>query len=268
MATKKIIIELKGMHVDDEHIRLGDFIAQLGAFGEALKQTDRIVSGKDTTTTYYTIDDLSYASPFKVVLGVYPIDPAEDYSEELVENFSMGMKEISHGRIPPNYDYEILESYKEICKKIDKGISYLVINTNGDSHNITEDFQSRIQLIQGPDELVRGSISGKIEAINLHGGANEFRIFPNVGPKRLTCHFPKRLIEQAVASVNKHATVYGSMKYKSRSKYPHEINIDSIEISPSVETLPTLSQLRGIAPNLTGGISSEEFVRKQRDLDG
>ena len=104
MATKKIIIELKGMHVDDEHIRLGDFIAQLGAFGEALKQTDRIVSGKDTTTTYYTIDDLSYASPFKVVLGVYPIDPAEDYSEELVDNFSMGMKEISHGRIPPNYD--------------------------------------------------------------------------------------------------------------------------------------------------------------------
>lgn len=268
MATKKIIIELKGMHVDDERIRLEDFVSQLDAFSEALKQTDRIVSGKDKPTAYYMIDDLSYTSPFRVVLGVYPIDAAEDFSEELVDRFSKGMKDLSRGVVPTDYDYDILESYRELSKKIDKGISYLVVATNGDSLNINQDFQSRVQLVQGPDELVNGSISGKIEAINLHSGANEFRIYPNVGPKKLTCHFPKKLIEKAVSAVNQHVTVFGVLKHKARSRYPYEINVNDIQISPPIETLPTLSDLRGIAPNLTGGVSSEEFVRKQRDIDG
>lgn len=34
------------------------------------------------------------------------------------------------------------------------------------------------------------------------------------------------------------------------------------------EKLPKLTDLRGIAPNLTEGLSSEDFVRKGRDEDG
>lgn len=37
-----------------------------------------------------------------------------------------------------------------------------------------------------------------------------------------------------------------------------------ITIRSLIETLATLSELKGIAPDLTGGLSSEEFVRKQR----
>lgn len=39
-------------------------------------------------------------------------------------------------------------------------------------------------------------------------------------------------------------------------------------LSPPIDKIAKLSELKGIAPNITGGLSSEEYIRKLRDLDG
>lgn len=269
MAGMKITIEMKGMLADEGQVRAEDFIAQIEAFIEALKQTDRIVSRKEKPTAFYRIVDLSQHSPSKVTFGIFPFDSVEDYSDELGNMFLRTLGNIGQeGEIPPDFDYEALEAYKEIAKKVDKSLSQLIVSSNGYRCDITPDYTSRIQLIQGPDEVAQGSLSGRIEAINFHSPPYRFTLYPIVGPARVRCNFPPKKKNDAISAIDKYVTVFGTMKYRHKSTYPYEIDVDYIESPPPTETLPNLSELKGIAPDLTQGLTSEEYVRKNRDLDG
>ncbi|MEE9163002.1 MAG: hypothetical protein V3U35_08565, partial [Candidatus Neomarinimicrobiota bacterium] len=72
-------------------------------------------------------------------------------------------------------------------------------------------------------------------------------------------------VEIAINNVNRYLKVTGRVKYHQKSIYPYAVNVDKIEVFPHEEALPTLYDLRGIAPNATGDLSSEEFIRKLRD---
>lgn len=266
MAGKRITIELRGMHEDDEHVLLDEFASELVAISNALKNIEKIVTKKSKPTINYRVVDLSHSSPAKILLEAQPIDPEVDYSDEVVDKFYNGLDSISKkGQAPADFDYHTLEAFKSIGKKVKKTISRLVVSTNGHSCNIAEDFQSKVQVIQGPDEEIKGSISGKVEYINLHGRANVFNIYPSVGPSKIKCNFPKRLLNLAVSSVNKYVTVLGKIKYKARTQFPLEIDVDEIEIRKQVKDFPKLADLKGIAPDITEGLSPTEFVRKIRD---
>lgn len=266
MAGKIITIEIKGMFVDDEHVLLDEFASELTAISNALKNVDKIVTKKSTPTINFRVIDLSHSSPAKILLEAQPINPEIDHSDEIVEKFYRGLDDIStKGKAPSDFDYHTLETFKGIGKKIKKTIGRLVVSANGHSCNITEDFQSKIQVIQGPDEEVKGSISGRVEYINFHGTSNIFNIYPSVGPTKIKCHFPKRLLSEAVSSVNKYVTVLGKIKYKARTQFPLEIDVDEIEIRKQAKDFPKLANLKGIAPDLTEGLSPTEFVRKMRD---
>lgn len=266
MAGRQITIELKGMHADDEHVLLDEFASELGAISNALKKIERVVTKKNKPMVSYRVINLSHSSPAKILLEAQPIDPEEDYSDEVVDRFYNAIDDIStRGDAPKDLDYHSLEAFKEIGERVKKTISRLVISTNGHSCNITEDFQSKVKVIQGPDEEVRGSISGKVEFINFHGRSHVFNIYPSVGPSKIKCIFPKRLRNAAIDAVNKHVTVLGKIKYKARTQFPLEIDVDKIEIHRSGKKFPKLADLKGIAPDLTEGLSPEEFIRKMRD---
>lgn len=50
------------------------------------------------------------------------------------------------------------------------------------------------------------------------------------------------------------------MKHKSRSAKPYEMDVEEIEIHPSEQNLPTMSELRGVAPDALEGQTTEEFL--------
>ena len=58
-------------------------------------------------------------------------------------------------------------------------------------------------------------------------------------------------------------TVYGRLRYKSWDKYPYAISADDI----AVHELPgkSLEDLKGIAPEATGSLTSQEFVDRLND---
>ncbi len=266
MAGRQITIELKGMHVNDEHVLLDEFANELVAISSALKKIEKVVTKKSKSMVSYRVINLSHSSHAKVLLEAQPVDSEEDYSDEVVDRFYSAIDDIStRGEAPKDLDYHSLEAFKEIGTKVKKTFSRLVVSTNGSSCNITEDFQSKVKVIQGIDEEVRGSISGRVEYINFHGNSHVFNIYPSVGPTKIKCIFPKRLRSTAIESVNKYVTVLGKIIYKARTQYPVEIDVDKIKIHERGKDFPKLSALKGIEPDLTEGLSPEEFVRKQRD---
>ena len=115
------------------------------------------------------------------------------------------------------------------------------------------------------DDECSGSIEGMLEQINLHDGANIFHIYPDVGPRKVTCHFPARLIDDAVAAVGRRVEIFGTLKYRAGASFPHQVSVTDIEAYPPEDELPDWDDIRGRAPDATGDLSSEAFVRELRD---
>ena len=113
-------------------------------------------------------------------------------------------------------------------------------------------------------EIIEESVTGMLEMLDIH--TNQFRIYPIVGAKKIDCYFSDDDLQQKViAAINRYVNVEGEFKYKKFAKFPYAAKITDIEIYPNEKELPTLFDLYGVAPNATGNLSSESFVRKNRN---
>jgi len=265
MSANQFKVQIIGSKDDDEHLRLSDFIDQLKSIRETLNEIDKKLAKSTTPLTDYKVVDLSHSSPSTVELEAIPIDEENNNSVQVIDRFFDGIEKINSGSAPDDFDSTLLESFANIGKGFRRRIQGIVFKRNGIDVNIGRSFEKQIRKIIGEDQIMDGSIEGSLEMINFHGGANKFNIYPIVGPQRVTCHFPKELLKDAILSVGQYINVEGKLCYKERDKYPYGLYVKSIEIYPPENELPSIFDLRGIAPDATGELSSGEFVRKIRD---
>lgn len=274
MAENLITVQFEGVPEENGHVRLGAFIEQLEAVRSALKQAERMVSGDDSQSVYYRIIDLRHNSPAIIVLEAVKIPPAQmphkkrrdvpDYSGATVAGFFQSLNEISEKKIPVGADLQALEAYRNLTAPLNKSISSVQIVNTSKKVRIDESFKEAIDEIIGPDEMMEGSIGGMLERVNLHN-TSRFDIFPPIGPKQVVCDFKPHLRAQVIAALDKYVLVSGKIRYKKLQDFPYAINAESIELLPDESELPTIFDIRGMAPDLTGGKTTEEFLESVRD---
>ena len=126
----------------------------------------------------------------------------------------------------------------------------------------------KIDRLLGPENIQAGSISGKLDAINVHNRTNKFYLYPALGPKKVMCHFPEAMVDEAIAAIQRHIEVSGTFKYKRRDFFPYEIEVEKLRVFPRIDELPSFMSLRGLAPNATGDLDSVAFVRERRNAVG
>ena len=96
-----------------------------------------------------------------------------------------------HKLVPENLDYESLQKYRQIGELSKTHISDITIKNGRKRIKIDETFRKNIHTAIGEDEYEEGSLTGKLEAINIHG-KNKFYIYPTLGAKKIQCVFPHR----------------------------------------------------------------------------
>jgi hypothetical protein len=265
MNKKELKIVLEGMPEDKGFVRVNAFISSLNAIINNISRTDKTVSESKASSFFLRITDLSYKSPATVIVEAVPNNPDIDLRDKAINKFYFPYETIQEGRPFDKVEYGLIEDMVEITKPIGKYINSITITTDGHTLNLTSEFKAKVDLLLAPEEHFSGFIRGMLEYINIHHSKNVFRIYPDIGPAKIACHFPIDLTKKAIEGVGKYVEVKGELKFKAISKYPHEIIVEEIEIFPPEEELPSLHDLRGIAPDLTGSLSSEQFVRKIRD---
>lgn len=266
MAGQTITIQIKGDEIDEEHVRFSEFVEQLDRLRNALKRVDHLVSGSEEKSVYYRIIDLRHSSPATLALEAKPLEQQKDYSAIVVDKFLSGLRQIEKtGKAPADFDIPTLEAFKGLTKMLQKHISEVTIGNGDYTVTLTRELGDRIDQIIGPDEIMEGSIAGMLELINIHNKTNKFHIYPAVGPRKVVCQFPAHLLNKALSAINRHVNVIGKLKYKQRDSYPYGVAVSEIEIYPPDEELPSLEDIRGIEPNVTGDMSSEDFIRSMRD---
>lgn len=115
------------------------------------------------------------------------------------------------------------------------------------------------------DDIMEDSIIGYLKVLRFKK-TPPYIIYPIVGASKVTCNFPHELRDLALEAVNHYVLVEGMFKYRHGSAYPYSVSVSHLEIYSETGT-SQLSDLCGIAPNATGGLTSEDFVRQMRDSD-
>ena len=81
----------------------------------------------------------------------------------------------------------------------------------------------------------------------------------------MACRFTRSLRDKVVRAVGQYVTVYGELRFKQWDNFPYAIVAEDLEPHPPASELPRLADLRGMAPNATGDLASEDFVDRLRE---
>ncbi|MCX7384161.1 MAG: hypothetical protein NT133_22695, partial [Alphaproteobacteria bacterium] len=160
---------------------------------------------------------------------------------------------------------DVLEDFRNMARPVGRSIKAAALFFSGQRLELTREIFDRVDRALAVADECEGAMQGMLEQINIHGGANLFHIFPEIGPSKIACSFPSRLYDDAVSSVGRMVEVQGTLKFRARASFPHQISVSCIETFPPEDALPSWDDIRGRAPDCTDGMSSEEYVRSLRN---
>lgn len=262
--SDRITLVIEGLPEDDGRVRLSAFMSQLQNLSATINKLDREANaGK--SATYFQIAELSYNSPVRVVIEPHAIARQSYMGHLVLENLGKIADALVSDSDLHSIDYDILEDIRGLARPVGKQVKSATLIFNAHTLELTETVALRIDKALAVEDECDGAIEGMLEQINIHQGANTFHIFPNVGPRKVTCHFPSRLYDDAVAAVGRRVEVGGLLRFRSGASFPHQIAVTQIDAFPPESELPDWDDVRGRAPNATGELSSEAFVRELRD---
>jgi hypothetical protein len=267
--AKHITIEVRGSHADGGNVRLEEFIEQLDVIRNALRETERSVTHRDPDL-YYRIIDMKHQSPATVVIEAASGREGGTADSQLagavVRYFTTNLRFISRkSRAPRTANVPVLETYREMTAPLQKHITEVVIRSGEHSVVINNKFRDAIEHVLGPEESSYGSISGRLEALNLHN-TFKFSLYPTVGPSKVTGKFKRKLRTKFTNAIDKYVTVYGLLRYKTWDKFPYAVIAEDIVVHTDPPAT-TLADLKGMAPAATGDLTSVEFLDQIRNED-
>ena len=264
--SNRVSLVLEGLPSEQGHVRLDDFIRELQIFTGILRKTESDLNPRAERSTYFRVVDLRHSSPATVVVEARPLDPQVDNRAVVLSTFFGALSGVmGEAPLPPTTSEAWLQDLRRLADPVGRSLSTLRIENGKGSVTIDPAFQERVTQLLAPEETFPGAIRGMLEAINLHASANLFRIYPDVGPPKLTCRFSSDLEATAVSALGRFVEARGVLHYKRYAAFPHELRVTGMEVFPDEKDLPTLRSMRGLAPAATGDLSSEAFVRSLRD---
>jgi hypothetical protein len=260
----RITLIIEGLPEDEGQVRLGAFMSQLQSLSATITKLDRDAN-EGRPATYYRIVELSYSSPVRVVLEPQPLAKRPYMGAAVIEGLDRVAAALENGSDLSGVDADLLEDIRALTKPVGKAVSSSALVFRGRTFELSQKVSSKVDAALAVDEVCEGTVDGMLEQINLHHGANLFHIYPAIGARKIACHFPSKLYDEAVSAVGRRVEVSGVLHYRIRASYPHQMLVSGIEVFPPEAELPDWEDLRGRAPDATGAMSSEAFVRELRD---
>jgi hypothetical protein len=259
-----IRIDLEGLDAESGHIRISDFLATVKHFAGMLTNLDRLESGDGKLSFYLRVVDLGRDSPAHITLEEVLISPETDRRESVTSDFLKRLTSIEMEETE-GLDYDFLRKAGELSKPMGESMKAASVSINGDQFFVDAGFREHVANKLSPEETAEGFIRGMLEYINIHSDRPVFCVYPDIGPKKVTCHFGTDLLSEARSGIGRFVEVRGVLKYKAAARYAHEITAQRIKVLPPDEELPRFAELRGAFPDLTDGVPAEQYIRQIRD---
>lgn len=134
----------------------------------------------------------------------------------------------------------------------------------GDTARISHPMVKQINQLLLKERISVGSIEGKLELISVHEGSRKFNIYHDVTGRAAQCDLPRELEQQVIDALGSRVIVSGKI-HRNLNGTPVRVKVERLRVLPVRNEVPTIDELMGSIPDLTGDLPTEEFVRMIRD---
>ncbi len=234
---------------------------------DILEELDNVTSAKPGGTMEWFVSGISTEASLTVTIEAKPKLKDVDYTGRVAELFVDGLAHIEKEHTTPPYfsDYGLRKTHN-IAKTLRK---------NGAEAIRVEDIERKASgLIKADvaDPLKKlisiryqeiGSVEGTLEMISIHGYPRT-TVYHSITHRSVSCKFAPRLLEIVKEGLGNRVIVHGIVYFN----YVHEpirVDAERIEIMPQEEELPTAKDLRGMVPDFTGDMKTEDYIRSLRE---
>jgi hypothetical protein len=259
------------LHVEGEHndVTLDAFVDVLKGAQLILRELDSAISGNPRGKLEWKIVDLGIASADAVIEAAAPEDDLQ-LPQLVGSSFVTGLQTIERGEMMPPYFSEIaVKRVGQISRKVGRGgvTGFEVEVRNGQTSDLalpraelSGHAATAVAHLLAPKYSAYGSVMGMLGQINVRRGLT-FNVYDALTKRAVKCKFAEEEFENVKQALRRRVIVSGTVE-RNESGEPLRVNEPELVLLPDDE-IPT-SEIRGIAPEFTGGVSAADYVRQLR----
>lgn len=232
----RITIKLTGPRGPAE---LSDFASVVSSLRSCIKHVCRCVAG--TEDVEYDIVELSYSS---AALATSPVENSVPYNTllEISKTIDRTILSLEDGQeIDERLDYAAIRSFGGFSNTARKSGASLSIGRT----RLTSAYVANLSSLLEPSSAALGSVTGRLEAINLHNNAS-FILYPPISGEEVRCDFHRDVLPRVLDAVEKNITAYGRLHYAKTKVFPTRVEVEDFEVLPETNDLPTLLNCCGV----------------------
>lgn len=262
---KKITLVIEGPVKNHGHLELSVFSEKVRHFSDLLNSS---VKESNNKGVLFHVVNLLHSSPATVECQLTGDNISECAAvHDAIDANLMRVKENKTSNLSDRALSTIEQLVKCDPDKVER--MELQFTENGTAHKtykLDDEFKSHLTNARREEERVISTIDGKLEQINIHNKANTFRIYTSLPVlPYVNCKFPQEILEKVQSSLGAFVSVSGECFYRPDMVVPYKIEVQEMKALPLTDELPSLRDIYGMVPDLTGDKMSERFVREIRN---
>ena len=108
-----------------------------------------------------------------------------------------------------------------------------------------------------------GSVEGRLELASLPGEGRWFNVCHAVSGVAVKCELSKDMVDEFASNLGSRVLVSGLVSYNVAGD-PISVAVERIRAFEEESSLPSIDYMIGLAPGITGELTTEEYIRELR----
>lgn len=260
---KKLDFKVDGLEKDGGTVRLAVFRDKLDQLTRLVADAERQSAHVKQAKSLFRLSDLKHSSAY-IQLESFVEDGYEG-SVKAIDLLNHVLEEIDSQVDSLNdIDSSLVKKIVDLCSGAGDKFHTQTIAFDGKQFVLDTNMASKAQKYLDRKFTAYGEIKGRIERVNIHD-RHDFYLYLEITGSSVECHFKEEKLLQSVKdALGKTVIASGLLQYIGHDIEPTVATIDAIDIIPKGYKTPALEDLLGIAPNLTGDMDIEDYIRNIR----
>jgi hypothetical protein len=257
--TDKLNLKITGPPSEGGAVYFAEFREFCDGLESCLRRVERVVTSRRGRVKYRIVG-LEAAS---AAVSLEPVwaGRGRDRSPQVVRLFKRTVIAIQRGKkVDSRFAPDDLEAFKKLASPLNKGAQRVEINGT----EITPEFPKNVDRLVKALIQSNGSVRGRLEKLNVHN-TFEFVLYPPIDGPAIRCTFPESMVDQVREGIKRSVTVTGKLYFRRDRAFPDKVEVEGMTIHPYDNNLPSLIDLRGLAPGCLGDLTANEFVHGLRN---
>ena len=261
MARLRLKIEGRSMQVS-----MDSFVRVMQQTIRILRELDRAVSRQNRNTLEWIVSDVGMGSVYwetesRVVKG------DEDFAQNIALSFIDGVAQITErAAMPPLFSVDSVDGLLRIAETLKQSNGQgmtISMPYSGKKAKLRTDSIESLRALKRVQRTSLGAVEGRLELVSIHHPYRRFNVYHSITNKAVKCSLPEELEHRVIDSLGKRVSVTGTVSYNATGE-PLSVEVSKIRVLKERGDLPSIEDVLGLAPDFTGELSTEEYIRSLR----